>query len=247
MAFEYRVGDILELSCPYTEARVTGLTADDVLVEWPWWAVDPASDGVRWNGVVAVAAGPDTPGWDREVFRIQPAAAELDADSGEPATETMCRIGIPPTVVHVIAVRRFDPPRVTGWLPRPRREVVFLRAGQSVDPGAEDQGAWFDPEDDIPRRVELRFRPYAFLEIGDEIADAGGRAWRFGGPWTWQPFDGAGPDGPTWPLLLLTRDGDSDDAAAVDVTEATLEGSHDEELARWRELARLSPEEPDDE
>ncbi|MEV6097969.1 hypothetical protein [Nocardia sp. NPDC051981] len=235
VAFEYRVGDILELSCPFTAARVTEVTANDVFVEWPWWAVDPASDGVRWNGVVAVAAGPDAPGWEREVFRIQPAAGEL-------AAEADCRIGIPPTVVHVVAVRHFDPPRVTGWLPRPRREVVYLRAGQSVDPELDDQGAAFDPEDDIPRRVELRFRPYAFLEIGDEVADAGGRAWRFCGPWTWQPFDGAEPGRPIWPLLLLTRDGDSDDAAAVDVTEATLTGSHDEELARWNELAQLTPE-----
>ncbi|MFE2998231.1 hypothetical protein ACFXG4_24870 [Nocardia sp. NPDC059246] len=238
VAFEYRVGDILELSCPFTAARVTEVTANDVFVEWPWWAVDPASDGVRWNGVAAVAAGPDTPGWEREVFRIQPAAREL-------AAEADCRIGIPPTVVHVVAVRHFDPPRVTGWLPRPRREVVYLRAGQSFDPELDDQGAAFDPEDDIPRRVELRFRPYAFLEIGDEVADAGGRAWRFGGPWTWRPFDGTEPGRPTWPLLLLTRDGDSDDAAAVDVTEATLTGSHDEELARWNELAQLTPEPTD--
>ncbi|WP_230329408.1 hypothetical protein [Nocardia aurantiaca] len=240
MAFEYRVGDILELSCPFTEARVTELTADDVHVEWPWWAVDPDSDGVRWNGVVALAAGPDTLGWDREVFRIQPAAGEL-------APDAVCRIGIPPTVVHVIAVRNLDPPRVTGWLPRPRREVVCLRAGQSLDAALADQGSAFDPEDDIPRRVELLFRPYAFLEIGDEVADSGGRAWRFRGAWDWQPFDGAEPAAPTWPLLLLTRDGDSDDAAAVDVTEATLAGSHDEELARWNDLAGLTPARSTDE
>ncbi|WP_458690791.1 hypothetical protein, partial [Nocardia tengchongensis] len=71
MTFEYRVDDILELSCPFTAARVTELTADEVFVEWPWWAVDPDSDGERWNGVVAVAAGPGAPGWDREVFRIR--------------------------------------------------------------------------------------------------------------------------------------------------------------------------------
>ncbi|MEV0463249.1 hypothetical protein AB0I30_15665 [Nocardia tengchongensis] len=234
MTFEYRVDDILELSCPFTAARVTELTADEVFVEWPWWAVDPDSDGERWNGVVAVAAGPGAPGWEREVFRIRPGDGELAADAP-------CRIGIPPTVVRVIGLRRHEPPRETGWLPRPRREIVYVRAGHPAEPDVTDQGSAFDPDDDIPRKVELRFRPYAFLEIGDEIADAAGRAWRFGGPWNWEPFGTAETTEPAWPLMLLTRDGDSEDAAAVDVTEATLSGSHQEELARWRELAGLTP------
>ncbi|BEK90067.1 hypothetical protein KP696_24970 [Nocardia seriolae] len=241
VAVEFRVGDIIEMSCAFTEARVEQVTPDEVFVEWPWWAVDPDSDAVRWNGVVALAAGPDNPGWEREVFRVRPQVADLSADA-------VCRIGIPPTVVHVIDVRRFDPPRETGWLPRPRRQIGYLRAGQALDPGLEDQGASFDPDDGIPRRIELRFRPYAFLEPGDEVADARARVWRFEPPWDWHPFDGGAGDAPTWPLTLLTRNGDSDDdAAAVDVAEATQTGSHREELARWATEAGLPDTEEDSE
>ncbi|WP_433671936.1 hypothetical protein ACQP06_09895 [Nocardia sp. CA-136227] len=233
MAFEYRVGDILELSCPFTAARVTELTADQVRVEWPWWADDPDGDG--WNGVVTVPTGPGAPGWEHELFRIRPADGELAADAP-------CRVGIPPTLVRVTGLREHEPPRATGRLPRPRREIAYLRAGLADEPGATDQEPVFDPDDGIPRTVELRFRPYAFLEPGDEVADSSGRAWRFGGPWDWQPFGPAATDEPSWPLMLLTRDGDSDDAAAVDVTEATLSGSHGEEISRWRELAGLAPD-----
>lgn len=40
----------------------------------------------------------------------------------------------------------------------------------------------------MPVHLALIFRPYSFLEIGDEVADREGRAWRFGGPWDWSPF-----------------------------------------------------------
>ncbi len=76
---------------------------------------------------------------------------------------------------------------------------------------------------------------------GDEVADAAGRAWRFDAPWDWHPFDGQEPSEPAWPLSLLTRDGQPDDAAATVVARATRSGSHEQELARWVELARPDP------
>ncbi|MGW4245810.1 hypothetical protein, partial [Nocardia sp. NPDC004722] len=231
---EYRVGDIVELSCPFTEAQVRELTEDEVLVEWPWRVVDPDSAGPPWNGTVAVAAGPDAPGWDRELFRIRPI-------EGEPAAGEPCHIGIPATIVRIVEVRQFDPPRDTGWLPRPRREIAYVRPGQP-DPHPH-RAPTFDPDDRIPYRIELLFRPYAFLEPGDEVADAAARVWRFNTAWDWHPFDTRPGTTPTWPLMLLTRHGDSgDDSAAVDVGEATITGSHHEELAKWVELAGLDPE-----
>lgn len=227
------------MSCPFTEARVDELTNDEVVVEWPWWTADPDSDGSPWDGLRALPAGPETPGWDREIFRIRPRPADLDAGA-------TCHVGIPPTVLHVLEVRHFDPPRQTGWLPRPRRAITYRRVGQPFEPAAAEPGDSFDPDDGIPRRIELRFRPYAFLEPGDEVADAQARVWRFDTAWDLHPFDGRAGDPPAWPLMLLTRHGDGDDdAAAVDVVEATQTGSHHEELARWAELAGL--EEPETE
>ncbi len=223
------------MSCPFTETRVNELTNDEVVVEWPWWTADPDSGGVPWNGLRALPAGPGVPGWDREVFRIRPRAADLDVGAN-------CHVGIPPTALHVIEIRHFDPPQETGWLPRPHRTIECRRVGQQFEPGATDS---FDPDDGIPRRIELRFRPYAFLEPGDEVADAQARVWRFETAWDLRPFDGRAGAAPAWPLMLLTRHGDGDDdAAAVDVVEATQTGSHHEELARWAELAGLEEDEP---
>jgi hypothetical protein len=119
--------------------------------------------------------------------------------------------------------------------------VVVLRAGQSHDPDREEQGYEIDPEDDIPIAFDLLFRPYACLVAGDEVADAAGRAWRFDAPWDWHPFDGGEPQEPIWPLTLLTRGGCADAAAATAVADATKTGSHQQELARWVDLAQASP------
>lgn len=97
------------------------------------------------------------------------------------------------------------------------------------------------PGDGIPIVFELLFRPCACLVVGDEIADAAGRAWRFEAPWDWHPFDGCEPSGPRWPLTLLTRDGRADETAAAVVSRATRVGSHAAELARWVELTHARP------
>jgi hypothetical protein len=54
--------------------------------------------------------------------------------------------------------------------------------------------------------LELLFRPYAFLGIGDEVVDARGDARRFEHPWSWYSFSGR-TGMPTWPLTLLARGG----------------------------------------
>jgi hypothetical protein len=210
-----------------------------VVVEWPWWSLDPDCDWIEWNGRVALAGDPASHEWDNELFRTEPAAQHL-------AVGATCRVGIPPTIVHVVSVEHFDPPHETGRLPRPHRYVVVLRAGQSYDAALEEhdveQGCEIDPDDDIPIVFDLLFRPYAFLITGDEVADAAGRAWRFDAPWDWQPFDGDEPHEPVWPLTLLTRGGRADETtAAAAVAHATRTGSHRQELARWAELAQAKP------
>lgn len=232
----FRPGDVLRVSCPDTPATVACVSRDHISLDWPWWQRDPDCDWIHWNGRVALPFGA-APG-DRSLFRTDPPPDRLTAGD-------TCAVGIPPVVAHVIRVDRFDPPLETGRLPRPTVSVTVLEAGVARDPEPgefDEQGEEFHPEDDIPFVLELLLRPYAFLEPGDEIADAAGRAWRFDGPWEWWPFDGAGPGAPVWPLTQLARDGGPLAPDAPDpVARATATGSHAAEAARWQALARVPP------
>lgn len=165
---DFRTGDVLEISCPFTPARVADVSSGHVSIRWPWWQNDPDVDWIEWNGNVAIASGPDTSGWTTELFRTEPAADLLQVGAD-------CRVGISPTIVHVIEAQRFDPPLETGWLPRPDREIVVLRRGVSEDVNAVEQGNGLNPDDDIPLMIRLVFRPYAFLNVGDDVADRHGR------------------------------------------------------------------------
>ncbi|MDK0524439.1 hypothetical protein [Streptomyces sp. ML-6] len=228
----FRPGDVLRLECPFTGTTVAGVSRFHVSVRWPWSEVDPQAENFGWNGRRALPL-PEAHEW--ELFRTRPAETELKPDD-------TCRVGIPPTVVHVLSVCHFDPPRVTGMLPRPATYLEVLRQGETHDPEFEDQGYAFDPAGDEPIRFELLFRPYAFLEPGDEVTDRNGRAWRFDAAWEWHAFDGAGPGVPAWPLTLLSRAGGPttpEETAAV--AGATAAGDHAEELERWTELTGASP------
>jgi hypothetical protein len=230
----YRSGDVLRISCPFTETTVTHLTSFYVSVRWPWNRVDPDAERIRWNGSRAIATDPSSFDGMQDLYTLEPGLPELaDGDT--------CRVGIPPTIVHVIDVTHFEPPLVTGWLPRPRRLLTVLKAGQSEEPGFDDQGLSIDPDGEVPFDIDLLLRPYDFLDIGDEIADANGRAWTFHGPWNWQPFDALPGTDPAWPLTLLHRAGTAQEVAAAHVAGATASGSHDAVLSQWRELAGADP------
>lgn len=229
----FRPGDVLRLECPFTEATVAKILRSYVSVRWPWLEVDPEAHGFRWNGESALPT-PESHDWNRSYFRIVPAETNLKAGD-------TCLVGIPPAVVHVVSVHHFDPPLVTGMLPRPACYIEVLRQGESHDPDLEDQGYALDPAGGEPIRIELLFRPYAFLEPGDEVADHNGHAWRFDGPWDWHPFDGEQPSTPVWPLTLLSRKGELAPEDAAPVARATEDGSHAEELKRWTELTLARP------
>ncbi|MDX3537947.1 hypothetical protein PV721_27080 [Streptomyces sp. MB09-01] len=239
---DFRVGDVLSVACRFTEARVTRLGWDSLVLEWPWWRRDPDSEFFHWNGQVALGVDADARVWhETTLFRTEPPLDVLEPDD-------VCRVGVPPTVVHVTTVDRFDPPLETGWLPRPRVAVTVLPRGIScrdvpADSLVNATGYELHPEDDIPFTVELLFRPYAFLHPGDEVGDASGRAWRFDGPWHWHAFDGGtATAGPRWPVTLLTRNGTPCAAeAAAAVAAATAAGSHRETLAHWTRLTDAAP------
>ncbi|MGW3267907.1 hypothetical protein [Streptomyces sp. NPDC001056] len=242
---DFRVGDVLSIACPFTPTGVErGVTWDAVSVRWPWWRIDPDSDFFHWNGVVALGVdggGRVPPEVETELFRTDPPPEQLKAGD-------VCRVGVPPTVVHVTAVDHHDPPLETGWLPRPGLTVAVLRRGLSYrefPDGSHLDGTGYGihPGDGTPFTFELLMRPYAFLRPGDEVADAAGRAWRFDGPWDWWAFDGAGPGaGPAWPLVLLTRAGaPCSPADARAVAAGTASGSHQETVRRWMSLTDASP------
>lgn len=244
-AGDFRVGDVLSVACPFTPARVErGVSWDHVSVRWPWWCIDTDSDFIHWNGIVALGVakgGRVAPEVEAELFRTDPPPEHLKAGD-------ICRVGVPPTVVHVTAVDRHDPPLETGRLPRPQLSVTVLRRGLSYREFPDEShlngsGYTIHPGDGIPFSFELLMRPYAFLRPDDEVADAAGRAWRFDGPWDWTAFDGAGTGpGPEWPLILLTRAGapcSVPDAEAVAAGTAT--GSHQDTVRHWMSLTEASP------
>ncbi|MCX5610164.1 hypothetical protein OHB39_21660 [Streptomyces sp. NBC_00047] len=242
---DFRVGDVLSVACPFTPTRVErGVMWDHVSVRWPWWLIDTDSAFFRWNGIVAL--GVDSGGYvsaeaGAELFRTDPPPEHLKAGDA-------CRVGVPPTVVHVTAVDHHVPPLETGWLPRPELTVVVLRRGLSYrefPDGSHLNGEGYSlhPGDGIPFAFELLMRPYAFLRPGDEVADAAGRAWLFDGPWSWTAFDAAGPGtGPEWPLVLLTRSGVPCSVADAEaVAEGTAIGSHQKTVRHWMSLTQASP------
>ncbi|MGI5142905.1 hypothetical protein [Streptomyces sp. CA-106110] len=57
---------------------------------------------------------------ETEPFRTEPLPEQMKAGD-------ICRVGMPPTVVHVTPVDHHGPPLETGWLPRPRLTVAVLR------------------------------------------------------------------------------------------------------------------------
>lgn len=244
-AGDVRVGDVLSVACPFTPARVErGVTWDYVSVRWPWWDIDTGSGFLHWNGIVALgvdSGGRTAPEVEAELFRTDPPPEELKAGD-------ICRVGVPPTVVHVTAVDHHDPPLETGRLPRPHLTVSVLRRGLSYRESPDGShldgtGYTIHPGDGIPFTFELLMRPYASLCPGDEVADIAGRAWRFDGPWNWTAFDGEPLGaGPEWPLVLLTRGGtpcsveDAEAAAA-----STANGSHQKTVRDWTSLTNASP------
>ncbi|MFF9011634.1 hypothetical protein ACF09C_01490 [Streptomyces sp. NPDC014870] len=213
-------------------------------MRWPWWDIDRANEFAHWNGIVALGVTDGrgvAPEVEAELFRTDPPAAQLKAGD-------VCRVGVPTTVVHVTAVQHHDPPLETAWLPHPTRTVTVLRRGLSYrefpdESHLDGSGYTLHPGDGIPFTFVRLMRPYASLHLGDEVADAAGRAWRFDGPWDWSAFDGeSAGSGPEWPLVLLTRAGrpcSVEDAEAV--AASTASGSHTETVREWMSLTEASP------
>jgi hypothetical protein len=242
----FRSGDVLRVSLLFVDTTVIDATESAVTLRWPW----RRNGRSLWLGAeFTFSLEEPNRSW---LYRTEPPLRALRAGQ-------RCRVGIPPTLVYVLLVDRLDVPQDTGMLPQPSGWLVTLPAGVSFDPSEpvglllELIAAW-GPDGPTPGvelvepiRMELVFRPYAFLADGDVVIDAGGCRWRFEVPYWWRQLDGrgeAGPRGegaPDWPLRLSSEDGESDPMRAAEVAAATVTGSHAGQMARWRELARAEP------
>jgi hypothetical protein len=107
----YAVGDTLRISCEAFDSRVVGTTPTRILVAWPWFEVDEESEN-RWNGSRGFPRDPEHYAWGNTPWRVEPDPSELG--TGDP-----CFVGMPPTLVRVMTIVRYDPPADFGFLPRP--------------------------------------------------------------------------------------------------------------------------------
>ncbi|MFJ3902917.1 hypothetical protein [Streptomyces sp. NPDC090025] len=218
------------------EALVTEVTEESVSMRWPWTEIDPQSM-MRWNGVRVIPRTPNAPDWNEEPFCVTSPDTLL-------APGRMCEVGIPGTAAYVVDVDEFPEPLDVGWTPRPHVYVSLVAQGVAISPWAEEIGFTLDPAGAEPIESELVHRPYAFLEDGDEVADAEGRVWAFSVPWNWEPFDKGPGEAPRWPLRLVCRAGSEAPQDAEAVVRATASGAHGDEVARWLRAAGLD-EAPD--
>lgn len=114
-------------------------------------AGDRPTGETRWNG----HRTPPTPeAHERETFQTQPAQAT-------PKSGNTYLMGIPPTLVHILAVHHFHPPPATRMLPRPTAYLKVPRQDETHDPEYEDQGYALDTAGGEPTRIKLHSRPHA--------------------------------------------------------------------------------------
>lgn len=247
----FRAGDVLRVSCPLREAEVPRADEFQVYVRWPWrWLLDSQSDwdeaagfNLDWKGLMGFDRDKDHPdaGW---LFRFDPGLPVLQAGD-------RCRVGIPPTIVHVFDVCSWFLGSYRTWGPPASLAVLVLPRGVPHDLGQTNSVDVLRPYEHEPTRVELLFRPYPELKDLDVVADQQGRRWAFCAPWWWVELDhddaAAGLPvplaGPAWPLTLLA--GIGGDAhhpeRAARVANSTAEGDHASHLAAWSRLAAATP------
>lgn len=232
----FRAGDVVRVSCPFTETEVVSADERDVRVRWPWRQGDAGASAGS-EGVMVLPLEEES----RSLFQVAPEPGGLRRGG-------RCRVGIPIEVVHVVAVRRWFPDQDLGWRRR-CLSVWVLRQGVAHNLG-EDVKV-LDPYGSAPVRVEQLARPYPFLDDLDVVADRRGRRWEFCSPYWWAEPDRdderegipAPLAGPAWPLALLAgRDGDQPDPVRTErVAQATAQGDHAAHLAAWSGLVGAAP------
>jgi hypothetical protein len=246
----FRPGDVLGVSCPPREADVPKADRFQVFVRWPWrWLEDSQTDwdeaagfNPDWKGLMGLDRDKDHPdaGW---LFRFDPGLEVLQAGD-------RCRIGIPPTIVHILDAFSWCLPDRGSQEPPASLMVQVFPQGVPHDLGRDDLLDTLRPYEREPIRVELVFRPYPHLRDLDVVADRHGQRWAFCPPWWWVELDHDDRDrlpaplaGPAWPLTLLAdaENGDPPPDRAAQVARVTAQGEHASHLAAWSRLAAAAP------
>ncbi|ARF62847.1 hypothetical protein B1H20_16710 [Streptomyces violaceoruber] len=144
---DFRVGDVLRVSCPQARARVAHVSSFHASVEWPLGEIDPES-GIGWNGRRAFAVPAGSIERIMSLFRTEPEPSDLRVGDS-------CLVGVPETLVRVIDIGRYDPPQDVGWLPRPHTMLVVVPADLPDEALPEDAGDTIDLESAAPLTIEL--------------------------------------------------------------------------------------------
>lgn len=121
----FEVGEVVGLECLPEDARVVQADGKYLYVKWPWGSIDPDSN-YKWDGLRAFPVDPQSFEWTNTPWRLEPAPNELSPGD-------VCMIGIPYSRVLVRGVRRFDPPRDCGSLPRPSSALSVVPLGEFQD------------------------------------------------------------------------------------------------------------------
>jgi hypothetical protein len=127
-----RPGELLRVSCPMTHTRVADVSGFYASVEWPWRQIDRSSQ-FRWNGQRAFRRSAESSEWIGSLFRTDPEPWHLSAGDE-------CQVGIPETLVQLVSVHHWDPPRDIGWLPRPNIMLWVIPPDHPEYADLEDAG-----------------------------------------------------------------------------------------------------------
>lgn len=186
----FRPGDVLRVSCPLRETEVVSANRFDVCVRWPWrWLHDAqvrrdqasGVDNSTWWGQLCFDRDRACPDADH-LFQFDPGLAVLQAGD-------RCRVGIPPTIVHVLDVSSWCVASRWSLEPPASLAVHVFPHGVPHDLGPDDLLDSLRPYQHEPIRVELLFRPYPHLRDLDVVGDRDGRRWAFCAPWWWVELD----------------------------------------------------------
>ncbi|GAB3828582.1 hypothetical protein ACFPIJ_56360 [Dactylosporangium cerinum] len=207
----FRSGDVLRLDCPPADTIVTAEHEDRLTVEHPWqpgmlWSLprrpNTTSSGDNWTPV-----------------RIEPGPETLGVGDA-------CRVGIPAVAVYLVEAYTSTPRRST-------RPVAWMAAWPAGVRPLGGYGRYDEPLDpyELPVRVVLVHRGYAYLAPGERVVDADGTELDFHPPLLFLHPDADVRDNTRWPVAQVPRwplrrvDGT--------VIGETASGCHDEEADAW--------------
>ncbi|MEV4719121.1 hypothetical protein AB0J94_18170 [Micromonospora noduli] len=99
------------MSSEPVRTRIVGMSLHRIVLEWSWWQVDEESEN-DWDGTIGIPTSPSAHDWRNTPWRIE--SSDLSLEVGG-----YCTVVIPPTIVRVIGIEKYDPAADFGFLPRP--------------------------------------------------------------------------------------------------------------------------------